>query len=627
MGSVPDRPIIQSRIGRFLVERPLGSGLQGSVYLAVDPDLQRKVAVKILKLYDKYVDAGTMPFCPSEARIVARLAHPNIIPLYEIGLHKGRPYLVFAYVDGTTLGKQIRGGNALPVPDALALFRPVLDGMAYAHAQGVVHLDLSPSNIMLEKNGVPRIMDFGLAKLAGRDGDNPAGDDVIGTPFYMSPEHFNGEPLTPRTDVFALGLILYELLVGRPAFKVGSLHGVIRAIAKGELNLDVLEEIGLDPDLQEVLRHALSHDASHRYADAGEMKRALDHWCETVEGGARPHGTVEFLLRRMQRKSDFPALTNNLLEINRLTDESSVVSADTLAKVVLRDYAVTNKLLKLANSSFYGRAGQGVKTVSRAICLLGLRRVRMTCNGLMYFQHLKTGQAELQDALVSSFVSALLARHLASQTGRRELAEEAFICGLFHNLGKSLCIFYFAEEYREIARLCTAEGLPEETAAQRVLGIAFGELGVAVAATWKFPDTILYSMRYPGPGILPAPADVAQSQQQCAAFANELCELAAQGASESLHEHLDVFVGRFDALVTMTPEGVVKLLNAALDKFAEFAPVLGIDARKSGFIAAAERFVKRLDTPPTEKRRQDTPPIEEGWYHTTTETDVGRRWL
>ncbi len=604
-----------------MVERPLGSGLQGAVFLAFDPDLERRVAIKLLKLQDKY--ASAMPLRPAEARITAKLTHPNIIPLYEIGLHKGRPYLVFAYVDGTTLGKQLCKRPVLTVSEALNLFRPVLEGMAHAHAQGVVHLDLSPANIMLDKEGLPRIMDFGLAKVVGGPDDNPAGSDVIGTPFYMSPEHFNGEPLTPATDVFALGLILYELLVGKPAFKIGSLHGVIRAIAEGKLNLDVLEQIGLDPDLQDILQRALSHDAHRRYADAAEMKRALDSWCEKTLGDARPHGTVEFLLRRMQRKSDFPALTNNLLEINRLTDDDSRASADTLAKVVLRDYAITNKLLKLANSAFYGRVGQGVNTVSHAIRLLGTKQIRMTCNGLIYFHHLQSGQVELQNALISSFVSALIARHLSVQTGRKDLAEEAFICGLFHKLGKSLCIFCFPEEYREIVHLHTAEGLPEEVAAHRVLGIGYGELGVAVAETWKFPETLRCSMRYPGPGELPKAVDVAQIQQQYAAFANELCDLPLMDDPVSPNERLEAFVRRFKSLVATTPAGVVKLLDAALDKFAEFAPVLGIDARKSEFITAAEQFVLSMDAAASGKKRPSTPPVEKRGYRSTTGTEVG----
>ena len=596
----------KTRIGRFIVQRLLGSGLQGAVYLAFDPDLERLVAVKILKPHNVSKHSPAMKLRPAEARIVARLAHPNVIPLYEMGLHQDIPYLVFAYVDGTTLGRRLKEHRILTVAEGLTLFRPILDGMAHAHGHGILHLDLSPANIMLDKSGVPRIMDFGLAKIMGRDTDNSAHEDLIGTPCYMSPEHFNGDPFTPRTDVFALGLILYEILVGKAAFKVDSLHSVIRAIADGRLDFGELEKIGLDPDLQAILQRALSHDARSRYADAGEMKRALDAWCEREAGDLRPHGTVEFLLRRMQRKADFPALSNNLLEINRLTDESSLASADTLAKVVLRDYAITNKLLKLANSSFYGRAGQGVKTISGAIRLLGMKQVRMTCNGLMYFQHLQSGQSDLQDAQVSSFVSALIARHLAVQTGRKDLAEEAFICGLFHKLGKSLSIFYFGEEYREIEHLVASESLPEEVAAHRVLGIGYSDLGVAVAETWKFPEAIRHSMQYPGPGVLPKAVDVAQTQQQYAAFANELCQLTSHEPPGPALERLAGFTRRFESLVAVTPSVVVRLLGAALDKFGEFAPILGIDGSKSAFVRRTREFVQMAESTLASQRAGQT---------------------
>jgi serine/threonine protein kinase len=577
-------------MGRFIVRRWLSGGLQGKVFQAFDPVLEREVAIKWLNPPGGDKTSANRGTYPSEARIVAKLEHPNIVPLYEAGVYRGFPYLVFAYVEGTTLRDKRGRGGAMPVREALTMFGAILDGVACAHAQGILHLDLSPGNIMIDTTGVPRIMDFGLAKLAGVVAAGFDNDGLIGTPRYMSPEHFNRRPLTARSDVFALGLILYELVTGRSPVQAENLQALINAIAERELDLGDMDRLGLDARLQAVIRRALSHDADRRFADAAEMKLAVDELLGLDDRGG-DHSTVKFLLNRMQRKANFPALSNNLLEVNRLTDENSHSSVDTLAKVVLRDYAITNKLLKLANSSFYGRAGLGVKTVSDAIRLLGMNVVRMACNGLAYFDAMKGGDRYLKDALISSFVSALIGRHFAIRLGRRDLAEESFICGMFHRLGKSLTIFYFEEEFREIERLVEASGVADEAASARVLGIGYGDLGMAVAARWKLPETICGSIKCLGPGQLPKPARLVEIQQQIAAFANELCELAARAPADQGLLRLNEFSARFAGLTTISPAELVELLQSAFKKLEEFAPVLGLELPGNRFVNRVGDFL------------------------------------
>jgi serine/threonine protein kinase len=583
----------QLKIGRFVLTRWLGSGLQGKVFQAFDPVLERRVAIKWLNPPGGDDTALHCGINPGEGRIVARLEHPNIVPLYEAGVHGGFPYLVFGYVDGTTLGDKRARQGAMPVHEALTMFRAILDGVACAHAQGVLHLDLSPGNIMIDAAGVPRILDFGLAKFAAADAARFDDDSLIGTPRYMSPEHFNGRPLTARSDVFALGLILYEMLTGRSPVRAENLQALIDAIAKRDLDLGDMDSLGLDARLQALIRRALSHDAGRRFADAAEMKLALDELLAPARRGGA-HSTVEFLLNRMQRKANFPALSNNLLELNRLTDADSRSSVDTLANVVLRDYAITNKLLKLANSSLYGRAGVGVKTVSDAIHLLGLNVIRMTCNGLAYFNSMKGGDSHLRDALISSFVGALIGRHFAIRLGRRDLAEEAFICGMFHRLGRSLTIFYFEEEFCEIERLVDEGGLADEAASAQVLGIGYGDLAMAVTARWKFPQAICASIRCPGPGPLPQAATSVEIQQQIAAFGNELCELAARAGADQGLPRLHAFCARFAGLIEISPAEVVELLQSALDKMEEFAPVLGLELRGSRFAGRVGDFLAAM---------------------------------
>ena len=583
----------QLKIGRFIVKRWLGAGLQGKVFLAFDPDLERHVAIKWLNPSCGREAVNTQGAYPIEARVVARMAHPNIVPLYEAGTYRGFPFLVFAFVEGTTLRNQPMKAGGMPVKNALPLFRAIVDGMAHAHARGALHLDLSPGNIMIDRAGVPRIMDFGLAKFAGLDtATNDDDDELVGTPRYMSPEHFNGGALTARTDVFSLGLIFFEMLTGHSPVQARSLQELITTIADSELDLSEIDALGLDAALTDLLRGALRNDPQKRFADAVALKQALDEFEASTALGS--HSTVEFMLNRMQRKTNFPALSNNLVEINRMTGENAQSSVDDLARVVLRDYAITNKLLKLANSSFYGRAGQGVKTVSEAIRMLGMNVVRTTCNGLSFFSAMQDGNAVLKDALISSFASALIGRHCAMRLGRRELAEEVFICGMFHRLGRSLAIYYFDEEFREIERLVGEQGLTDEAASAMVLGIGYADLGMAVAGRWKFPQAIQESMRATEHGRLAKPAGTQEFQRQVAAFANELCELAARTPADQGVGRMVEFALRFDGLMETTPSGLLELLQSVFEKLAEFAPVLGLELKGSRFTGNVSAFIAAM---------------------------------
>lgn len=579
----------QLRIGRFIIRRWLGSGLQGKVFLAFDPVLERQVAIKWLNPTGGDKPSQNREIFPSEARIVAKLEHPNIVPLYEAGMYRDFPYLVFAYVEGMTLRDKRLQNGAMPVQEALSMFSAMLAGVACAHAQGILHLDLSPSNIMVDKVGVPHIMDFGLAKLAGVDAA-VCGDELKGSPLYMSPEHFNNHPLTARSDIFVLGLILFEMVSGRSPVPAESLQVLINAIADSDLDLGDMDRLGLDTRLQAVIRRALSHDATSRFANAAEMKLVVDELLEPDDRDG-DHSTVMFLLKRLERKTAFPALSNNLVEINRLTDENNHSNVDMLTNIVLRDYAITNKLLQLANSSFYGSTGHGVKTISNAIHRLGMDVIRMTCNGLVYFDALKNEDQNLKDALISSFVSAFISRHFAIRLGHQDLAEEAFICGMFHRLGKSLTIFYFQEEFHEIERLIKEYGFNDEAASTRVLGIGYSNLGMAVAARWKFPEAIRGSIKYLGFGKLPKPARPIELQQHIATFANELCELAASISAEQASLQLTEFSTRFAGLIFLSPAELVQLLEVAFKKLKEFSPILGLELSGSQFVSRVDNFL------------------------------------
>lgn len=573
------------RIGRFELHAELGRGFHGRVYLAWDPQLERKIALKLL--LGASGDQVNREKFVNEARAAARLAHPNVIPLYDAGVHGKVPYLVFEYVEGVLLRTLLRRRGALPPAEAVALFRQILDGVGAAHSQQIAHLDLSPSNLMIDSQGRVRVMDFGLARFAGCGAEGAKPGEVHGTPRYMSPEHFSGGTLDVQTDVFALGLVLFELLAGQPAVPAGGSKSMREAIVRGKFDWAPITGANVPAELVALVRDAMAVDRATRYRDAPEMQRALDDAVKVQAGPTESDMAVRFLLRRLQRRSEFPAFSNSIIEINRLTAEDSAANLDHLALVIQRDFGLTNRLMKIANSSFFERGSGGVNTVSQAISLVGTRLVRMLCNGLQLFDHLKRGQPALEDSLVSSFVSGLLARHFGLRL-RKDLAEEAFICGLFNRLGRNLVIYYLEDEYAEIERL-VAGGMPAQQAEQRVLATTYAAMGAAVARSWKFPAALIDSMAPRISGVWKAPETPVAALHAYGHLANELCELASSGTPDAL-AGLEEITTRYEGVFKGEPLLLLELLGAALEKFRELAPVLGVNVAKNGFLARAGLF-------------------------------------
>ena len=613
-------------IGRFQIIEQLGSGLQGTVYKGYDPHLDRLVAIKLLNGSPVPGPAGRVTegqvsrHALEEGRNLGRLKHTNVIPVYEAGLHQGCPFLVFEYVEGTTLQNYLRQHGRLSVGTATALMSQLVSGLAHAHQQEVLHLDLSPGNIQIDIDGVPRIMDFGLSRVKSQQ--HESGDALVGTPRYMTPEHFATGRLGAATDVFALALIWYEALAGQPAIQGSSAAEIEAAILGIAIEPPALEAFGVDQWLATIVCKALHRDPTKRIQDACAFKDLLDRHVAArrsppaATARAANHSTVEFLLRRMARKQDFPALSNNLVVINCLTADDSTAAGDELAKVVLRDYAVSNKLLKLANSAYFGSNGGSITKVSDAISRLGFDRVRMACTSLMYFSHTQGGEgtAELQELQISAFMSGLIARHLAF-AARVGDPEEAFICGMFRNLGRTLARYYFPEDCRAICELVEANGFTEARAFRETLGVGADELGMAVARTWKFPDLFVHCMGAAGEAPLAKPENLSDRMRIMAIFANELCELAVMPPTGNRQDAMMAFEVRYAACLTITDKGLCKLLGAALDKFRLFAPVLGVDPARSKFVKAMSAWL--TDEPAQKHGKPEAAPDDDEVAETT----------
>ena len=585
-------------IGRYEVLERIGRGMQGTVFLARDPALDRRVAIKLLHGSDPVDHERADQDPPLEARISSRLRHPNIVSIYDIGMEHGIPYLVFEYVQGQTLRQALSAHGKLALERVCGIALPILDAMAHAHAENVIHLDLSPRNVLIDEKGSPRIMDFGLSQFVHHQRDE--GDEVRGSLLYMAPEHFTREPLGTFTDVFALGAMFYQLATGATTVDGDTVEEVMKCIVKNPADLGALSDDTVGQAFATFLRASQQKDVRMRYHDGGEMLRALkqflaQHPLELRSDGAslRTHSTVQFLLRRMQRKEDFPSISRVLVDINRLTNQDNSASADKLANIILRDYALTNKILKIVNSAFYARAGGEVTSISRAIVVLGFDRVRATANSLAYFSKLQGASTNslLRDSMIMSFLSGLIARHLAQRAKLRD-AEEAFICGLFQNLGENLAIYYFPEDHAEIKELTDAELEDKTAASQRVLGVSFAEIGVEVAQIWHLPEPIIAAIRAPiatDDDVPPTPI------AERAAFANALCALVNLRAVEGQDAALQRLVERYGEAFDVSESYVFKLFAAGLEKLEQNAEILEFDTTASPFCHAARTWLDRVD--------------------------------
>jgi eukaryotic-like serine/threonine-protein kinase len=265
------------KIGRYKLLGELGRGAMGVVYKAEDPNLDRVVALKTIIL-DKDADgrAEYQKRFMLEAKAAGKLNHPNIVTTFDFGEVDGVAYLAMELLEGTDLRKRVQQG-AIPAVEAVEIACQVAEGLAYAHHRGVVHRDIKPGNIMLPDRGAAKIMDFGLARMRVADHKTSTGI-VLGTPRYMSPEQITGQPVDQRSDIFSLGIVLWEMLTGKRLFSGTEMHQVSHSITHDEHEPPTRVNPDLPAMLDFVVARALKKDPTVRYQDADEMAADL-HTC------------------------------------------------------------------------------------------------------------------------------------------------------------------------------------------------------------------------------------------------------------------------------------------------------------------------------------------------------------
>lgn len=264
-------------LGRYRVERLLGRGAMGEVYLARDPQIDRPLAIKTLRVLGVRPEemAERKERMLREARAAGRLIHPHIVTLFDAGEQDGVLFLAFEYVAGSDLAARLRSAP-LPLGQALRVVREVCHGLDHAHRQGIVHRDVKPSNLMLAGDGRVKIADFGIAKLSGEASELTVTGTVMGSPHYMAPEQVRGEALDGRSDLYSLGVVLYEMLTRRRPFDGDTLTTLVYQILSSEPAPLADLRPGLAPRLPALLGLLMAKDRDARPADAAAVVAAVE---------------------------------------------------------------------------------------------------------------------------------------------------------------------------------------------------------------------------------------------------------------------------------------------------------------------------------------------------------------
>lgn len=262
------------KIGRYEIRAELGRGGMATVYHGYDPRFEREVAVKVLPSELLHSDPQFKLRFEREAKIIAQLEHPSIVPVYDVGDENGQPYFVMRYMNGGSLAERIKK-KVMSVEEAAKILGQIAPGLDEAHSKGIVHRDLKPSNILFDSKGTPYISDFGIAKLTQAQASSVTGSGIIGTPAYMAPEQAAGEAVDGRSDIYALGIILFEMLTGRQPYEADTPMAVAIKHITEPVPRILEANPNLPPEVDDIIQKAMAKRKEDRFATAMELVDAL----------------------------------------------------------------------------------------------------------------------------------------------------------------------------------------------------------------------------------------------------------------------------------------------------------------------------------------------------------------
>ncbi|MBJ7549776.1 serine/threonine protein kinase [Marinomonas ostreistagni] len=262
------------QLGRYELKEKIGEGAMSEVYKAYDPALQRTLAIKVLKP-ELAQDKERLSYFLNEVTISGKLSHPNIVQIFDVGEVDDAPFIVMELVDAQSLDEWMRHQSDLPLETMIDIVEQLAAALEYAHAKGIVHRDLKPSNVLIESSGRVRLMDFGVAYLHEPTQESDHGHDeetIVGTPYYMSPEQLAGKTPDQRSDLYSLGVVMYQLVFGNLPFEASTIRDLVALIQASDVNLSTSR---CPHAVKKVIRRLLHKKASFRYSNATELRQQL----------------------------------------------------------------------------------------------------------------------------------------------------------------------------------------------------------------------------------------------------------------------------------------------------------------------------------------------------------------
>jgi len=338
--------LVGKKLGRYRVESTIGSGAMADVYLAFDVEINRHVAIKVLKRDIWLTEKFTARFL-SEAKAAGILSHSNIVTIYDVGRVEKVPYIVMELVDGETLGKKLNRSERFTTKQVIRLMLQLANALDYAHGKGIVHRDVKPDNILFMPDGeTVKLADFGIAHRD--DSSETQVGTILGTPRYMSPEQACGEPLDGRSDLFSLGVVMYELLTGQKAFNANSMGTVVAEIINKQPEYLKKMPEGMPRGLHNILRRLLEKKPGKRFNNGRELVDAL-HWeldalIDQEEKTKQRYMPLHIKWTAIMGGIVAVVLTVSILIVNRIQNqvliEQSVDGGVSLAKFIASESAI-----------------------------------------------------------------------------------------------------------------------------------------------------------------------------------------------------------------------------------------------------------------------------------------------
>jgi serine/threonine protein kinase len=326
-------PRIPERIGKYVIVKEVGRGSTGVVYLSHDPYYRRDVAIKVYALESSDEDRArvTRKMFLSEAHMVGMLQHPNILPIFDAGEEEGHYYIVTEHIHGArTLAAYCKPDNLLPIDDVVEIIFKCAKALHYAHSRGVIHRDIKPSNLMLTQANDVRIIDFGIALVAGSEISRIEG--IAGSPSYMSPEQVQSLEITNRSDLYALGAVMYELLTGFRPFRGGNLSKLLHQIVYATPQPIHALRPDIPEDIENAVARSLQKDPAKRFRNGLEFAADLTRMHETLrQGYAKLDRQEQFsILRRLKFFHDFSQA--EILEVLRASTWQDYAEGEEIVK-------------------------------------------------------------------------------------------------------------------------------------------------------------------------------------------------------------------------------------------------------------------------------------------------------